>query len=109
MRFWPKQTEDKEHNHPAAPSAADIRAAYDRGRRDERARHRRSPVMALTVGAAALVGGAVLALAVLEGSFQNGGAVVDQQMSKAAQQASQAIQDATSRPDQPSVSSDIGG
>jgi len=107
MRFWPKQSETT-HDHPAAPSAADLKAAYDRGRRDERARHRRSPLMALAVGSAALVGGAVLALAAMEGSFANGGAVVDQQVSKAAQQANQALRDATSR-ESPSVSTDMGG
>lgn len=95
MRFWPKQTETKPHDH-AAPGDAQLRAAYDRGRRDERARHRRSPLMALAVGAAALVGGAVLTLAALEGSFRNGGAVVDQQVSNAAQQASQVLHEAAS-------------
>lgn len=95
MRFWSKQTADSGH-HSAAHTEADIRAAYDRGRRDERARHHRSPLMALTVGSAALVGGAVLALAALEGSFQNGGAVVDKQVSKAAEQAGQALHEAAS-------------
>ncbi|MDQ0464891.1 hypothetical protein QO010_002675 [Caulobacter ginsengisoli] len=94
MRFWPKTDAAKDHHH-TAPTPAEVRAAYDRGRRDERARHRRSPLLALTVGSAALVGGAVLALAALEGSFQNGGAVVDQQVSKAAQQAGEALRDAT--------------
>jgi hypothetical protein len=96
MRFWPKPPADHDHHHAAAHSDAELRAAYDRGRRDERARHRRSPLMALTVGSAALVGGAVLALAALEGSFQNGGAVVDTQVSKAAQQAGEALHDAAS-------------
>ena len=108
MRFWPKKTREPQAA-PAAPSPAELKAAYDRGRRDERARHRRSPVMALAVGSAALVGGAVLALAALEGSFANGGAVVDQQVSKAAQQASQALHDATSQADASPASSDLGG
>lgn len=100
MRFWPKQTESKTEQHHAH-SDAELRAAYDRGRRDEAARRRRSPLMALAVGSAALVGGAVLALAALEGSFQNGGAVVDHQVSKAAQQAGQALHDATTGSDSP--------
>jgi hypothetical protein len=108
MRFWPKQTETKAENHHAHTDG-ELKAAYDRGRRDERARHRRSPLMALTIGSAALVGGAVLALAALEGSFQNGGAVVDQQVSKAAQQASQAIHDAASGENASPASTDLGG
>lgn len=108
MRLWPKKTKTETNPH-AAPTAAEIRAAYERGRRDERARHRRSPLMAMTVGSAALVGGAVLALAALEGSFANGGAVMDKQVSKAAQQAGEALHEATSGPDASPVSSDIGG
>ncbi len=95
MRFWRQETADSGDQHHAASTEAEVRAAYDRGRRDERARRRRSPLMALTVGSAALVGGAVLALAALEGSFQTGGAVVDRQVSNAAAQAGKALQDAT--------------
>jgi hypothetical protein len=108
MRLWPRKTKTAPDHH-AAPAPAEIRAAYERGRRDERARRRRSPIMALAVGSAALVGGAALALAALEGSFANGGAIMDEQVSKAAQQAGQALHDATRDPDASPASSELGG
>ncbi|MBX3481073.1 MAG: hypothetical protein KF842_11790 [Caulobacter sp.] len=64
-------------DHVKGPTEADLAAAYQRGRKDERARHRRSPLIAVAVVAVALVGGASLVLAAREGSFREGGAVMD--------------------------------
>ena len=71
------------HGH----SDAELRAAYERGRREERARHRRSPWLGLALVAAALVGGTSLVLAAVQGSFREGGAMMDAGVSTAAREA----------------------
>jgi hypothetical protein len=84
----------KAHNHPGDGHHADtgdVRAAYERGRREERARHHRSPLVSLLVGATALVGGATLVLSALHGSFAGGGASVDQGLSAAVHGAGPAL------------------
>lgn len=83
------------HRHVHAPahagdhghSDADLRAAYERGRREERARHRRSPWLGLALVTAALVGGTSLVLAAMQGSFREGGAMMDAGVSTAAREA----------------------
>ena len=63
--------------------AVDLREAYERGRRDERASRRRHPIgMTLTFVAAA-VGLVLLVLAAVNGSFGRGGEVVDQNLAVA--------------------------
>jgi hypothetical protein len=63
--------------------AGDLREAYERGRRDERASRRRHPIgMTLTFLAAA-VGVIVLILAAINGSFSGAGEVVDSSLSAA--------------------------
>lgn len=69
------------------PTAADVEAAYRRGRKDGRASKRRSPLLTLAVAVVALVGAGVIALAAREGSFTRGGQVVDQKLAVAADQA----------------------
>jgi hypothetical protein len=84
----------------------DIREAYERGRRDERASRRRHPVFMTLTFAAAACGVALLALAAINGSFAGGGSVADQnlnaavnraepQVRGAASQAGQSLRDAT--------------
>lgn len=69
---------------------ADIREAYERGRRDERGRRKRHPIgMTLTFAAAAF-GVVVLALALMNGSFSAAGQQVDQGLMLAKPAASQA-------------------
>lgn len=81
------------------PAAADydpqdLRLAYERGRRDERAARKRHPIlMSLTI-AAAVVGGVVIVLAAREGSFAGGGARFDQGVSVAATRAEPVVRDA---------------
>jgi hypothetical protein len=80
------------------PDARDAFTAGQRvGRRDERARHHGHPVMALLVLLVAVVGAAVLALAAHEGSFSRAGAVADQNLSVAADQAKAASADAVAK------------
>ena len=69
---------------------ADLREAYERGRRDERARRKRHPIGMTLTFAAALVGVVVLALALVNGSFEAAGQTVDQQLAIARPVAGQA-------------------
>ena len=69
---------------PGPAEEAEIREAYLRGCRDERARRRRSPLIMMGISFAALAGAGMLAVSVWQGSFARGGAVVDQQIAYAA-------------------------
>lgn len=76
------------------------RQAYDRGRRDERARRPRrhgSPFLTLIVLLAAAAGVGAIYLGVHEGSFTRGGQVVDQKLAGVAQPATQATKNAADR------------
>jgi hypothetical protein len=75
---------------------ADLREAYERGRRDARAARRRHPILMTLIVVAALVGLVVLALALVNGSFRDAGSVVDQNLSVAADKAGPAVQSAAS-------------
>ena len=69
---------------------SEVRQAYDRGRRDERARRPRRHgfgFFGLIVLLAAVVGVGAVYLGVSQGSFTRGGQVVDQNLSGAAQPA----------------------
>lgn len=72
---------------------AAVRRAYDRGRRDERARHPRrrgSPVLTTVLLLAACAGAFVIYLGVSNGSFAGGGQTIDQNLSNAQQKAADA-------------------
>lgn len=72
----------------------DLRLAYERGRRDERASRKRHPVLMTLTVAVAVVGGVVIALAAREGSFAGGGARFDEGVSVAATKAEPVVRDA---------------
>ncbi len=77
-----------------------VREAYDRGRRDERARRPRrhgSPFLTLIVLLAAAAGVGAIYLGVQQGSFGRGGQVVDQKITSATQPVSQATRQAADR------------
>ena len=77
-----------------------VREAYDRGRRDERARRPRrhtSPFMALIVLVAAAAGVGAIYLGVQQGSFTRGGQVVDQKIAGVTAPAQQATRNAADR------------
>jgi hypothetical protein len=74
-----------------------VRRAYDRGRRDERARRHGSPVLTVILLLAAAAGGFAIFLAAQEGSFSRGGQVVDQSIAGAAATTTRATQDATNK------------
>jgi hypothetical protein len=78
---------------PEALDKADLREAYERGRRDERAARKRHPVaMTLTV-IAALCGVVLLALAAINGSFSRAGGVVDENLNTAVNNAEPVVRD----------------
>lgn len=86
---------------------SDLRKAYELGRQDARKQRRRHPILMTFTVIAAAIGLIVLALAAVNGSFSGAGAVVDQNLATAADQAEpvvrgaateagQAVRDATS-------------
>jgi hypothetical protein len=75
---------------PDSLDKADLREAYERGRRDERARRKRHPIGMTLTFAAAFVGVVMLGLALVNGSFAAAGQTVDQQLTIAKPAASQA-------------------
>jgi hypothetical protein len=79
---------------------AAVRQAYDRGRRDERARRPRrrgSPVLTTVLVLAAAAGVFVVYLGVSQGSFGRGGQVLDQNITNATQSATGAVHNTVDR------------
>lgn len=66
---------------------ADVREAYERGRRDERAQRRRHPLGMTVTFVLAAVGLIILGLAALNGSFGRAGQMVDRGLSAAVSRA----------------------
>jgi hypothetical protein len=85
---------DRRADAPDALDKTDLRDAYERGRRDERAARKRHPLLMTLTFAAAVVGVALLILAAVHGSFGRAGGVVDQQISTAADEARPAVNEA---------------
>lgn len=89
-------TSDTERGRAEDLDRADLREAYNRGRRDERARRKRHPVLMTFTVLAAVIGVVLLALAAVNGSFGDAGRVVDQNLSVAADKAEPVVRDAAS-------------
>jgi flagellin-like protein len=72
---------------PAATRAgrAEIEAAYERGKARGRRRRGASPLLTLVVLLAVVVAGAMIYLAIQNGSFSSGGAVVDRKIDQVQQ------------------------
>lgn len=79
---------------PALDLDREVRAAYERGRRDERAARKRHPLLMTLTFAAAALGAVVLGFAVKEGSFERSGDVVDEGLAAAADRAEPTVRDA---------------
>jgi hypothetical protein len=79
---------------PDALDRADLREAYERGRRDERATKRRHPIFMTFLFITAAIGVVLLALAAINGSFTRAGGVVDQNLAIAANRAEPVVRDA---------------
>lgn len=76
---------------------ADLREAYELGRRDAKASRKRHPVLMTFMVIAAAIGLIVLALAAVNGSFSGAGTVVDQNLVTAADKAEPVVRDAASQ------------
>jgi hypothetical protein len=76
---------------------ADVREAYERGRRDERASRKRHPIFMTLTFIAAICGVVLLALAAVNGSFTRGGEVADQTLQIAVNQAEPQVRDAATQ------------
>lgn len=74
----------------------ELREAYNRGRRDERAGRKRHPILMTLLFLTAAVGAVLIALAAVNGSFGGAGQVVDQNLSTAADRAEPAVRNAAS-------------
>ena len=86
-----------DREHARHDDRADLREAYERGRRDARMARRRHPVL-MTLGViAAAIGVVLLALAAVNGSFGSAGAVVDQNLATATDQAKPVVSDAAAK------------
>ncbi|MEO8811854.1 MAG: hypothetical protein ABI376_02940 [Caulobacteraceae bacterium] len=72
-------------------------ASYDRGRRDARARRRGSPVLTLVLLVLVIVAAILIFLAIRNGSFAGGGAVVDREISNLAQTAQAPVRNAADK------------
>jgi len=81
-------------NSAEALERADIREAYERGRKDERASRKRHPILMTFTFIAAAVGVVLMALAAYNGSFGRAGGVVDNNLAVAATQAEPVVRDA---------------
>ena len=92
--FGRRPTEARRVAVETGPDGADLQAAYERGRQDERAQRRRHPVMMTLMALCALAGVAVLGVAAYEGSFARGGVVVDQNLNAAADRAEPVVRGA---------------
>ena len=87
---------DKTERAHDALDKTDLREAYERGRRDERAARKRHPFLMTITLALALVGAVLLAMAAANGSFTRAGGVVDAQLDIAADRAAPAVSNAAS-------------
>jgi hypothetical protein len=76
---------------------ADVREAYERGRRDERASRKRHPIFMTFTFAAAICGMVLLVLAAVNGSFARGGEVADQTLQIAVNRAEPQVPDAATQ------------
>jgi hypothetical protein len=79
---------------PDTLDKADLREAYEHGRRDERARRKRHPIGMTVTFALAIFGVVMVALALVNGSFGAAGTQVDQSLMIAREQAAPAASQA---------------
>jgi hypothetical protein len=75
----------------------DLKTAYEEGRRDERAKRKRHPVLMTILFLLALAGAILLVLALVNGSFRDAGAMADSNLAVAADRAAPVIEDAAAR------------
>ena len=90
MSFWKRvQTRNTEASH-----AHDAKAAYERGRRDERASRKRHPFLMTGLVVLAAIGASMVTMAAVKGSFSQAGAMADNNIAAAAESTAPAVQNA---------------
>ena len=94
--------DERNRTDPAVADAAhadviDAKELYERGRRDERARRRGSPIATVLVLAVAIAGGAMIYLAVHEGSFGRAGQKIDSNISTVTEKAQAPVRQAADK------------
>jgi hypothetical protein len=94
--FFQRQTDLSGAAAPSLepPTPADVRNAYERGRRDAQQARKRHPAGMTFLFLAAAAGVAVLAYAAYSGSFSRGGARLDKDLAVAADRAEPIVRDA---------------
>lgn len=92
--FRPTTPVDPAVSADAPLTGKDVRAAYERGRRDARGERKRHPIGMTLLFAAAVVGVGVVAYAAFEGSFGRGGERLDTDLAVAADRAEPMVRDA---------------
>jgi len=104
MRNWIKSPPWERHPAPVTVdgqspslSRAELDAAYQKGRRDGAKRRRGSPILAFIGLIATAAVALMIYLAVQNGSFSNGGAVVDNDLVNASQRVQAPINNAASK------------
>jgi len=75
----------------------DLKTAYDEGRRDERAKRKRHPIIMTILFLLAFAGAVLLILAAVNGSFRDAGEMADANLAVAADRAAPVIEDAAVR------------
>jgi hypothetical protein len=95
MSFWTRTQAPATEGHATqAVQAHDVKSAYDKGRRDERASRKRHPFMMGGLIVLAAAGASLITLAAIKGSFGEAGAVADQNIAAAAERAAPVVHDA---------------
>jgi hypothetical protein len=80
MSLWTRTESRAREASTAHDIDAASKAAYEKGRRDERAARKRHPLIMTGLFVLAIAGASFLTLAVMKGSFSEGGAVADHQI-----------------------------
>lgn len=88
--------DDADVRDNVAVTDKELRDAYERGRRDEASRHHRNWLWVIVEALLAVAGVIALVLAALNGSFERGGRVIDEQLSIASVEAGPTIRNAAS-------------
>jgi hypothetical protein len=90
MSLWTRT----ENRARAADESHDVKTAYEKGRRDERAERKRHPFVMAGLFVLAAAGASLITLAAMNGSFTGGGEVADHQISVAAPAVQNAVTNA---------------
>lgn len=95
MAFWNRRTSPAESDFEKL--SPQLREAYERGRKDERAARKHHPFIMAGLLVLAATGASMITLAAMTGSFGEGGAVADLRLAQAADNTAPVIDEAITR------------